>query len=152
ELLGSGATPGVLLPGETVRVPVYYAGMQQPWVGGNIDFNLRVADPDDTTLVDWNSLESDLRPPGIDPTTWAALYPGLTAQVGSTWGNFVARIDADATYLGRLGEAVNDLAQLWQFEIRQAIGLNPVREIASDVDVSVPAPGFPLTFSRSYSP
>ena len=154
EMLGGGATPGVLQPGETIRVPVYYAGLQRPWdfSQSGISFNLSVTTTGNATPIDWSSLKDGLRPPYIDPTTWSALYPGLTAQIGSTWGDFVRRIDADATYLGQLGEKVNDLSQLWQFEIRQAIGLNPVRQIASNVDVSVPAPGFPLTFSRSYSP
>src|SRR5262249_54277897 len=31
EILGSGQIPGVLLPGESITVPVYYAGLQQPW-------------------------------------------------------------------------------------------------------------------------
>ena len=31
EILASGTVPGVLEPGESVKVPVYYAGMQQPW-------------------------------------------------------------------------------------------------------------------------
>src|SRR5262249_2209613 len=30
-ILASGAIPGVLLPGETITVPVYYAGMELPW-------------------------------------------------------------------------------------------------------------------------
>ena len=153
ELLGSGATPGVLQPGETMRVPVYYDGQEAPWTSvSSFIFNLTVTNSNDTTPIDWSSIESGLRPRGIDETTWAALYPGLTEQIGSTWGDFVAKIDADASYLGRLGETVTDVAQLWQFEIRQAIGLNPVSQIASNVDVSVSAPGLPLTFSRSYSP
>jgi len=154
ELLGSGATPGVLQPGETVRVPVYYAGLQQPWdfSQSSISFNLSVTTTDNTTPIDWQSLKDGLRPPYIDPATWSALYPGLTAQIGSRWGALISQLDADASYLGQLGETVTDVSQLWQFEIRQAIGLNPVSQIASNVDVSVPAPGMPLTFSRSYSP
>ncbi|MEK7674817.1 MAG: LamG-like jellyroll fold domain-containing protein [Verrucomicrobiota bacterium] len=31
QILASGNTPGVLQPGESVQVPVYYAGWQQPW-------------------------------------------------------------------------------------------------------------------------
>ena len=45
ELLGSGATPGVLQPGETMRVPVYYAGQQQPWTGSSINFQPHSHDP-----------------------------------------------------------------------------------------------------------
>jgi YD repeat-containing protein len=153
EILGSGATPGVLQPGETMRVPVYYAGLQRPWVSTNtVTFNLTVTNPDDTTPIDWASLRDGLRPPGIDPVAWASIYADVVSQIGPKWGDFVARIDADASYLGRLGEHVTDVSQLWQFEIRQAIGMAPIGQVASDVDVSIPAPGFPLTVSRSYSP
>ena len=31
QFLASGATPGLLQPGESGRVPVYYAGWQKPW-------------------------------------------------------------------------------------------------------------------------
>ena len=31
QILASGEIPGVLLPGESITVPVYYAGLQQPW-------------------------------------------------------------------------------------------------------------------------
>jgi RHS repeat-associated protein len=153
EILGSGATPGVLQPGETMRVPVYYAGLQQPWVSTpTVTFRLTVTNPDDATPIDWASLQDGLRPRGIDPVAWPPIYADVVSQIGPTWGDFVARIDADASYLGRLGEQVTDVNQLWQFEIRQAIGLAPIGQIASETDVSVPGPGMTLTFSRSYSP
>ncbi|MCK6477706.1 MAG: hypothetical protein L6Q35_12850, partial [Phycisphaerales bacterium] len=31
QMLGSGASPGLLLPGERVQVPVYYTGLQKDW-------------------------------------------------------------------------------------------------------------------------
>jgi YD repeat-containing protein len=154
EFLASGATPGILQPGESMQVPVYYAGQQQPWDLSQtaISFKITVTDPTEPTAIDWSSLKAGLEPPGIDPTTWAAIYPGLTAQIGTTWGDFVARLDQDASYLYQLGENVTDVSQLWQFEIRQAIGLTPVSQIASNVDFNLPAPGLQLDFGQSYSP
>jgi YD repeat-containing protein len=153
EVLGSGATPGVLQPGESVQVPIYYAGQQQPWGSAfSFYYNLTVTTQTNLTPIDWSSLQTGLEPPGIDPTTWSAIYPGLTAQIGSTWGDLVARFDQDASYLGRLGESVRDVSQLWQFEIRQAIGLTPVSRIASNVDFNLPAPGLQLELGQSYSP
>ena len=63
EILGSGATPGVLQPGETMRVPVYYAGLQQPWDFSktSVTFNLTVTKPDDSTPIDWGC--TGKRPP-----------------------------------------------------------------------------------------
>jgi hypothetical protein len=31
QFLGSGSSPGILQPGESRRVPIYYAGLQTPW-------------------------------------------------------------------------------------------------------------------------
>ena len=42
QILASGKIPGVLLPGESITVPVYYAGLQQPW---DFSRNERAAEP-----------------------------------------------------------------------------------------------------------
>src|SRR5207245_178681 len=59
QILGSGATPGVLQPGEHVRAAVYYAGLQQPWdfSDTSVDFNLTSLDSENTTVIDWPSLQ-----------------------------------------------------------------------------------------------
>ncbi len=66
EILASGKVPGVLEPGESVTVPVYYAGMQQPWsfAETQFDFQVSVFNSQVDTTVDWSSLECGLQPPG----------------------------------------------------------------------------------------
>ncbi len=143
EILASGATPGVLEPGESETVPVYYDGWQQPWDFSYppINFVLGVVNPagsatlvaaisnanviGNTQPVNWSSQQAGLRPPSIDTPTWDAIFPNLENQLGTTWGDFVSRLDQDASYLGRLGEDVTDVGQLMAFEIQQAIGLRP---------------------------
>jgi hypothetical protein len=57
----------------------------------------------------------------------------------------------DADYLATLGQRTNDIGDLWAFEVAQAsAAINPVRYLAGSVDVSIPAPGLPLVFSRVY--
>ena len=54
EILASGATPGMLEPGESVKVPVYYAGLTGPWnfsTDNNVQFNLGVLTTDNTTPI-----------------------------------------------------------------------------------------------------
>lgn len=154
QILGSGETPGVLQPGESLRFPVYYAG----WSNGSVDpgkpitFSLSVLQGDDTTRVDWASLESGLRPSGIDPTSWDAVYANLTTQFGPTYGSYVTRLDADAAYLGTLGETVTDVGTLFGFEVQQADGLGPITHLGDAVDASVAAPGLSLSFGRSFAP
>ena len=57
QFLASGAVPGMLEPGETGRVAVYYAGLQTPWDFSDtqVEFNLGVLQASDATPVDWTA-------------------------------------------------------------------------------------------------
>ena len=57
----------MLEPGESVTVPVYYAGMQQPWnlSESQFKFDIRIFTTTDTDPVNWSSLQSALQPAGI---------------------------------------------------------------------------------------
>ncbi len=153
EILASGKVPGVLEPGESITVPVYYAGMQQPWnfSESHFDFSLQSYTQSDSTAVDWASLGTSLRPPGMSDAAWNVVYAGLTSQVGGTWGGFVKAMDDNANYLGRLGENVTDVTKLWQFSIEQAEGLSPVGTLSSQTDLSQPSSGNQLQFTREYA-
>jgi RHS repeat-associated protein len=155
EILASGKIPGLLEPGESVTVPVYYAGMQQPWsTESQFHFDLRVFSTTDTDSVDWSSLQSSLQPAGISNAAWSAIYGNLTAQLGSTWGGYVQLLDNEAAYLGGLGEDVTDVNQLWGFAVQQADNaLSPVGPtLASATDDSVAIPGdLSLSFSRVFA-
>jgi RHS repeat-associated protein len=151
QVLASGGTPGVLQPGESFRVPVYYAGWQQPWNFSYppIEWQLGVIKADDTTAVNWADFKANMKPASINPEAWDALWANFVPQVGSTWGGYVRMLDDNAAYLGRLGERVLDLGELLAFEFMQADGLNPMRSLAGAVDAAVEAPGLPVTFARS---
>ncbi len=150
QVLASGATPGILQPGESMQVPVYYAGWQQPYHPGPFTFTVGVLNSNNTTPIDWTSLEDSLRPSSIGTGAWNAIYPTLTAQMGSTWGQYVERLDSDAGFLADLGENVTDLSQLWSFEIQQASGFSSLSQLASSTDAQVPAQGIPLSFTRTF--
>ena len=96
QFLASGATPGLLQPGESVTVPVYYAGwVSSQWNFSNpaINFNLGALTADNTTPVDWNSLETTSQPTNVDPTAWSAIFAKLEAATGPTYGDYVQRLD-----------------------------------------------------------
>jgi RHS repeat-associated protein len=153
ELLASGAFPGWLEPGESVQVPVYWAGFLQDGIsaGEPFLFQLSSVSTDDPSPIDWSVLKASLRPPTIAAGAWNALYPNLVAQLGATWGRYVTRMDADAAYLAGLGENVTDLSKLFGFEILQANGLSPVSTLVATTDLSVPAPGLSLAVDRVFS-
>jgi len=154
QILASGATLGVLAPGESARIPVYYAGwLPSKWTGGPaLDFSLKVIRETDTTSMDWLSLETSLKPPGMPAASWSAMYLSLRARLGTTSGGFVRLLNSQASYLSGIGQKVTDVSKLWSFLIAQSANYWPVRALGSEVDGSLPTPGnLSLSLSRAFN-
>ena len=153
QFLASGATPGLLQPGESGRVPVYYAGWQQPWDFGYppIYFNLGVLTADNTNLVDWVALKDDMRPSSLTAEQWEPVFWNLVAANRHDLGRLREDAQRQRPLPDRLGERVTDIRELLGFEVMQASGLSVTRTLASAVDAQVQTPGLPLTFTRSFS-
>ncbi|MDB5389702.1 MAG: repeat protein, partial [Planctomycetaceae bacterium] len=152
QIYASGATPGLLQPGESVSVPVYYSGLLRPWDYSDnaVEMEVRVHDAGSTETIDWPSLKQALQPSWIPADAWNGVFANLTAQIGTTWGDYVNMLSDNANYLGRLGQNITNASDLYSFELQQALGLNPVSVLAASTDASVPAPGLSLDFSRSF--
>ena len=101
--------------------------------------------------MDWSSLKDSLRPPTLNAETWEPIFANILTQVGTTSGEYVQMLDDNASYLGRLGQTVLDVGQLWAFELQQAVGLSPLGQLAGAVDCAMATPGLSLGFSRVYS-
>ncbi len=156
QILGSGSTPGVLEPGESVQVPVYYAGWdpKERYNGAqSIYFSFGALQSDTATLIDWNSLEQSSQPPDISATAWSAIFANIEAETGPTWGDYVRRLDDEAQYLDSVGDPVNDIGQLYSLELQQADGLGLIRQLGASVDAAMPTPGsLSLSFGRFFTP
>jgi RHS repeat-associated protein len=150
QFLASGATPGVLQPGESGRVTVYYAGWQQPWHSGPFEFIASVLQSTNTLPIDWAAVKDEMRPATITTETWNPIFANFQAQVGSTWGDFVRMLGRNASYLGRLDQNVNEIKELLAYEIQQAMGLSPLPSLAAVTDVTTAAPGLNMGFTRSF--
>ena len=153
QFLANGATAGVLEPGEQVRIPVYYAGwLKSQWAESPVTFSLSVLGADSTQAIDWSSVAPGLRPPAIDAAAWAAISPAVTADIGSTWGQYVQTLDNDSAYLAGIGEPTTDLNQLLLYEIEKAnAAYTPQQPISVTAD-SLPAPGLALAFVQTFQP
>jgi RHS repeat-associated protein len=155
QILGSGATPGVLQPGETERIPVYYAGWltgQWDFTHSTLNFTLSVIKADSTTAVNWASLQNSLQPAGLSASAWNVMYQGLLPQLGTTSGGYVQMLDNNASYLGRLGENITDVAKLWQFSLEQSESIRPLPDLAITSDDSLPTLGtLALSFNRAFN-
>src|SRR5262249_42084594 len=105
QIYASGASPGVLLPGERVRVPVYYGELPQPrdFTDNQVELEVRVHEAGNTEQVDWTSMKDAMRPSWIPADAWDAVFANLTAELGSTWGDYVRMLNTNAVYLGQLG-------------------------------------------------
>ncbi len=154
QILASGATPGVLQPGESIRVPIYYAGwLRSQWdltTRPPINFTLKILQADDTTPIDWTSMQETLRPASINQQAWDAFYPELTNAIGTTWGDYVSSLDLAASALAATGQATVDAQSLWNYEIQQANGAGPVAALAATTDVNVTTTGMSLAVDRSF--
>jgi len=135
SFMGSGANAGLLQPGESVTIPVHYAG----WVTSQWDFsrppiyfNLTSYTADDSRLIDWGIFGEQVRPIGVNEATWAPVLDRLKGQIGTTWGDYVAALAADAERLARRGERTVDASKLLDFELEQANG-NPIGVISGRV-------------------
>jgi RHS repeat-associated protein len=151
QFLASGKTSGVLEPGESVRIPVYYAGQLQPWIEDKILFDLTVTTIDQPDLINWDELKEETRIESVSSEAWDALWLNMIEAVGTTWGDYVRMLDENAQYLAELGQMVTDVRDLWWFEIQQAYGFNQLALLESVVDTRLVTPGLPLTFDLYYS-
>jgi hypothetical protein len=147
---GSGATPGILQPGESGRIRVYYLGRD---IHGDttLTFSLSDLTADDVTWhysssstvvhvlpdgtreivttttttgedwhVNWSSVGAAVRPESIPTDAWDAVVTNLAADIGPDWGNYVEVIADDANFLHGVGQDTQDVGQLWNFEVAQA--------------------------------
>ncbi|MEX2170229.1 MAG: RHS repeat-associated core domain-containing protein [Pirellulales bacterium] len=152
QIYASGKTPGLLLPGEKFQVPVYYAGLQQPWDFSinEVELEIRIHQAGSTAILDWQEMYTSLRPSWLTAEAWNAVFANLLSQIGSTWGDYVEMLSENASFLGRLGPRVIQVDDLYSFELRQAIGLTPVSLLAAAVDAALVTPGLPVEFGRSF--
>ena len=114
-----------------------------------VTFSLSEVGTDDSQSIDWPSVAPGLRLGSINTTAWNAITPNLTAQLGSTWGQYVQTLDNDAAYLAGIGEPTTDLNQLLSFEIEKANDSYTAQTLTSVTADDLPAPGMDLSFEQS---
>ncbi|HNQ24642.1 MAG TPA: RHS repeat-associated core domain-containing protein [Phycisphaerae bacterium] len=153
QFLASGSTPGILQPGESRRMPVYYVGWQQPWdfSYAPITWTVGVLYANNDTPVDWAAMKAEMRPSYVREDAWDVVWSNFTDQVGGTWGDYVAMLDRNALYLDAQGQRVEDITRLLALAFRQADALCPLPVLADGTDAVVQAPGMPIVFRRMYA-
>jgi RHS repeat-associated protein len=140
---------GTLPPGTSGRIPIYLHVPADTGAHEMLDFDLAIM-ISDTMLIDWDEVEDEVRPPDVDPEVWDVLWPSLTAQIGDTWGDYRQALADSASYLSSLGRTVYGVRELFRFEVRKVLGMNPRTVLADRLDAYAPAPGMPLQFGRVF--
>src|SRR5262249_46260140 len=113
-----------------------------------ITFQTYIADDDQP--IDWASQKDALRLPTIPSPAWDGVFANFTANTGSTVASYHAILAADATYLSQFAPADGDVLQLVSYEIEKANAAFTAQTLATVTDDSLPAPGLPLVFQRSF--
>ena len=102
-------------------------------------------------VQDWYAIRNDARPATINEDAWNTILYNSREKYGDFWAGYIAELADNANYLGTVGQKTHSVADLWSFEVAQAAAaVSPVQYLAGAVDISIPTPGIPLTFSRVY--
>lgn len=142
--LNQDGPPGVLPPGASYEIPLYFQGDGSVW---NMAFNLSVLKAD-ATPIDWTALESRFRPADMAPELWAAVWANFKSTVGTTWADYLRALDTQAHLLALANQPSYDAGDLLSALFSQAVGAPYRRTLAAAVDAQAAAPALPLQFSR----
>ncbi|MDB9444753.1 CARDB domain-containing protein [Anabaena sp. CS-542/02] len=97
----------VLRPGELNSLPIYFNSNTDP-----IEFRVRTYSADNSTPLDWNSLEASIRPEGLSNAQWDGFLRNIVARV-QTYGDYVKMINDMSGQLSGEGEPIYDVRELF---------------------------------------
>ena len=116
EFLAAGVQgpAGILQPGQRVTVPLRVRAAP-----GTTQIDVTYIDAGNTTPMAWAYLADRLTSIAGDDPQLASVLTAMQTRIGTTWGDYAARLAANASLLpGTLGEA-KDLNALLQVEYRK---------------------------------
>ncbi|MEX0321331.1 MAG: right-handed parallel beta-helix repeat-containing protein [Puniceicoccaceae bacterium] len=153
RIIAGGDQPGILQPGEHIRVPVYYIGWQTPWDFSYPPFEFKVValTADDDRPIEWALLKDTLQPPYIDDEPWTAIWQNFTEGIGSEVGDFVSMLSRNAVHLKKLGSDVRDANKLLNYEVVKSKSLHsPYSQLTASIDLRTKPGLIDLWFMRSF--
>ena len=86
---------GTLTPGQSWRIPFTALCTS----GATIPFAVNYKTADATDLINYNTLQTSVRPPGYCNSTWNTIWSSFQAEAGPTWGGFVSLVDSYSTQM-----------------------------------------------------
>jgi subtilase family serine protease/protocatechuate 3,4-dioxygenase beta subunit len=118
DKLGSGAPlhllgvsnegpQGILRPGDLNVLPVYFNSNTDP-----VNFRVRTYSADNTTAINWNSLEASIRPEGLTDTQWDSFLGNIVPRV-QTYGDYVKMLNDMSETLSSPDHPIYDARDLF---------------------------------------
>jgi RHS repeat-associated protein len=143
---GDKSAAGILAPGERGQFSFAYT----PNGNGLISFAVEQVPANE--VINWAAIKAESRTnySFIDAAGWDALWSNLTANLGTTVGQFQAVMAENANYLSQLGQPTSDLNRLFAFEWKQAANTLTNVDLLSTTDIVDAAPGLSLSFNRTF--
>jgi RHS repeat-associated protein len=136
---------GILAPGEKGEFYFNYT----PNGNGLINFTVNQVPANE--VINWATIKAATRPDYYTSLeAWDATWSNLTANLGTTAGQFQTVMAENANYLSQLGQETSDLSRLFAFEWQQAANNLSNISLISTTDVVDSAPGLSLTFNRTF--
>jgi len=109
---------GILRPATTQTYRLY---SNSTGFGGTVmRFRVRAKMAGAEPIEDWDAVEAQVKPEGVDPDAWAAAWSAFRGRAGTTWGDYLGLLADDAEALKQaFGEIVYSVDTLFQFELDQ---------------------------------
>jgi hypothetical protein len=95
--VSSTGPAGILRPGESVSQT--FSFQSSATVGTAYQFNLQVVTDSDTRPIDWTAVESRIALSVTESPNYPTILADLQTRLGSTWGNYVAALAAQASLM-----------------------------------------------------
>ncbi|MCA9124654.1 MAG: carboxypeptidase regulatory-like domain-containing protein [Planctomycetales bacterium] len=111
---------GILPPGARGSITLFATASSQ----GTERYTAERFDPT-TEMIDFEASEADMRPPGLDDTTWNALFAQVQSQIGVSWDDYRQTLADNVPVLPPgfgLNYSVSDLFRFEVEEVRAALG------------------------------
>ena len=115
---GSGATPGILQPGDSGRIPVYYLGLKQPWDfdDRSLEFNLEILSCENHNEINWDTIREQSYFLPMDQAFYENYWYLTKAIMGNTWGRLLETVNMRRT-LDFQSSSLKEDYEIWSTEI-----------------------------------
>jgi phospholipase/lecithinase/hemolysin len=109
----------IIRPGSSFSRPLFYSSSTT-----TVNFAVSSITVNDSRPIDWNLLENSIRPSGLSNDEWNVRFDQLESFIGTTWGDYVQKLNDAAKRLAAQDKATDDVDKLFELIYQQATGEN----------------------------